>query len=230
MNNVIEACIAHNCKLVFFDNIYMYDPDYLNGMDEETPYNPASKKGKVRAEIAKMLLDKIEEGKITAIIARSADFYGPGIKNTSILTEAVFKPLSKGKKANWFASVNCKHSFTYTPDAGLATAMLGNSNDSWNQVWHLPTAPEPYTGKEWIKNIAEKMGAKPKFQIVNKFIASFMGLFVPVMREFPEMMYQYDRDYVFNSDKLEKAFNFIPTSYKEGIEAIIISDFMPLKE
>src|ERR1035437_1235941 len=37
MKNVIDACKIHNAKLVFFDNIYVYDPDYLDSMTEETP-------------------------------------------------------------------------------------------------------------------------------------------------------------------------------------------------
>jgi len=123
---VIDACIEYKCKLVFFDNIYMYDLNYLNGMNEETPINPPSKKGKIRAEIATMIMNAIKEGKLEALIARSADFYGPKIKNSSMLTEMVFKPLSNGKKANWLSSVNFRHSFTYTPDAGRATALLGN--------------------------------------------------------------------------------------------------------
>src|ERR1035437_10014042 len=31
MSNVISACKDSNAKLVFFDNIYMYDADCLNG-------------------------------------------------------------------------------------------------------------------------------------------------------------------------------------------------------
>ena len=223
--NVIDACITHNCKLVFFDNIYMYDPDHLNGMNEETPINPPSKKGKIRAEIAEMILSKVKEGKLTALIARSADFYGPAIKNTSMLTETVFKPLSSGKKANWMASPNFKHSFTYTPDAGKATALLGNSEKAYNQVWHLPTAENPFTGQEWINAIAKEMNVKPKTQTATKFIVKLLGLFIPLMREMPEMMYQYDRDYVFNSDKFTNHFDFKPTSYLVGIREIIKSDY-----
>jgi hypothetical protein len=37
------------------------------------------------------------------------------------------------------------------------------------------------------------------------------------MKEFREMSYQNDRDYVFNSVKFEKRFNFKPTSYVTGI-------------
>ena len=226
IKNVIDACIEYNCKLVFFDNMYMYDSDYLSGMNEETPVNPSSKKGKVRAEIADMIMKKVEEGKLRALIARSADFYGPAIKNSSMLTETVFKPLSKGKAANWMASLNFKHSFTYTPDAGKATAMLGNADKAYNQVWHLPTADKPYTGKEWIEVIAKEMGAKPKIQLVNKLILKLLGIFIPFMREMPEMMYQYDRDYIFNSEKFHEHFDFRVTPYIEGIREIIKSDYL----
>lgn len=223
--NVIDACIVNDCKLVFFDNIYMYDLNYLNGMNEETPINPPSKKGKIRAQIADMILSKVKEGKLTALIARSADFYGPGIKNTSMLTETVFNPFSSGKKANWMASLNYKHSFTYTPDAAKATALLGNSEEAYNQVWHLPTAKNPYTGREWIDAIAKEMGVTPKTQTASKFIVRLLGLFIPLMREMPEMMYQYDRDYVFNSDKFDTHFDFKVTPYADGIKQIVQSDY-----
>lgn len=225
ITNVITACKEHNCKLVFFDNIYMYDSNNLNGMTEGTPIKPPSKKGKIRAEIAKMIMDDVREGKLTALIARSADFYGPEILNTSMLTETVFKPLSNGKKANWMSSVNFKHSFTYTPDAGKATALLGNTEDAYNQVWHLPTAANPFTGKAWIEAIAKEIGVKPKYQAAPKFLVRIIGLFVPIMREMVEMMYQYDRDYVFDSGKFEKRFDFKPTPYIDGIREIVKVDY-----
>ena len=222
---VIDACIEYKCKLVFFDNIYMYDLNYLNGMNEETPINPPSKKGKIRAEIAAMIMNVIQEGKLRALIARSADFYGPKIKNSSMLTEMVFKPLSNGKKANWLSSLNFRHSFTYTPDAGRATALLGNSAKAYNQVWHLPTANNPFTGKEWIETISKELGVKPRIQVASRLIIKILGLFMPLMREMPEMMYQYDRDYVFNSDKFNSHFDFKTTPYLEGIKAIVKSDY-----
>ena len=225
MRNVIDACKAHRAKLVFFDNIYMYDSSHLDHMIEETPINPVSKKGVIRAQIAKMILDEVEKGSLEALIARSADFYGPSIKNTSVLTETVFKNFSNGKKANWMGSVKYKHSFTYTPDAGMATARLGNTADAYNQVWHLPTTSNPLTGKEWIEAIAKEMGVKPKFQVAPKFLVRIIGIFVPIMREMVEMVYQYDRDYVFDSSKFEKRFNFKPTPYLEGIKSIVKEDY-----
>jgi nucleoside-diphosphate-sugar epimerase len=224
-SNVLDACKESKCKLVFFDNIYMYDPAYLNGMTEETPVNPASKKGKVRAGIVEMIMNQVEKGTLDALIARSADFYGPGIKNTSVLTETVFNPLSKGKKANWMGSLKYKHSYTYTPDAGKATALLGNTDSAYGQVWHLPTEENPFTGKEWIEAIAKEMRKQAKIQVATKPMVRMLGLFSPIMRELSEMMYQYDRDYVFNSDKFKKHFSLTPTPYPEGVKNIIQSDY-----
>jgi len=226
IDNVIDACKKHGSKLVFFDNIYMYNPEFLDELTEETQVLPPSKKGEVRAEIAGKILNEIDRGTIKALIARSADFYGPGIKDTSMLTEMVFKPLSLGKKASWMSSVKHKHSYTYTPDAGRATALLGNSEEAFNQVWHLPTAADPMTGKEWIEAIAAEMGVKPRYQVASKLIVKGMGLFVPVMKEMPEMMYQYDRDYVFNSAKFENQFDLKPTPYANGIREIVRTDYL----
>lgn len=229
MANVIKICAAEKCKLVFFDNIYMYDANSLNGMDENTPINPPSEKGKVRAEVARYVMEAIETGRIEALIARSADFYGPSVSNTSMLTEIVFKPFSKGKKANWIGSAKYKHSFTFTADAGKATALLGNTEDAYGQVWHLPTAAFPPTGKEFIELIAKEMGVEPKFQVAPKFLVRGMGIFMSIMREMVEMTYQYDRDYVFDSSKFEKRFDLHPTSYTEGIREIVKKDYSAAK-
>lgn len=225
MKNTIEACKKAGAKLVFLDNIYMYDPNYLNPMDENTPLNPSSKKGKIRKQVAQMIMDEVEKGELTALIARSADFYGPSIEKNSVLTEAVFKPIYQGKKANWFSSTKFKHSFTYTPDIGKATALLANTDDAYNQVWHLPTAENPYTGKEWVAHIANALGEKAKIQVAPKWLLSIMGLFDPIMKEFVEMLYQYDRDYVFDSSKFEKRFELRPTPYLDGIKEIVSIDY-----
>ncbi len=225
MKQVLDACEKERCRLVFFDNIYMYDADSLNGMDELTPINPPSKKGLIRAEILQMLIDRMKSGKIQALVARSADFYGPGIQHTSMLTETVFKPISNGKKASWMGALDKKHAFTYTPDAGKATAKLGNSKEAYGAVWHLPTASNPPTGKEWVEKIATAMGKSPRVQKVPRFMLKVIGVFVPIMKEMVEMTYQYDRDYVFDSSKFEKQFKLRPTSYEKGIQEIIEKDY-----
>lgn len=226
MRNTIEACKKANARLVFFDNIYMYSKDHLNGMDENTPIDPPSEKGKVRAEIARTLMEKVQAGELEATIARSADFYGPGVGGSGILRQTVIANLAKGKKANWIGRINRMHSFTYTPDAARATALLGNSDKAYGQVWHLPTAKYPPTGAQWVVLIARTLKTEPTARKVGKLLLRSMGVVMPVMREMVEMYYQYDRDYVFNSDKIEKAFGIEATPYLEGVKEIVRTDFM----
>lgn len=217
IRNVINACVRHKAKLVFFDNIYMYDPAHLSPMTEETPIRPSSKKGLVRKEVAAMILDEIKSGKLTAAIARSADFIGP--KN-SVLVELVYKNFLNGKKADWFVSTDKLHNFTYTKDAALATALLGNTADAYNQVWHLPTDRTPLTGKDWVALFAKAMKVEPRVRVLPQWLLGILGIFIPVMKELKEMSYQYANDYVFDSSKFEKRFNFVPTPPEESVMEI----------
>ncbi len=225
MDNVIKACCSRQAKLVFFDNIYMYDGSNLNPITEELPIDPPSKKGAIRAEIVNKIWRATKSNSCDALIARSADFYGPGIAGNSVLTEVVFKPLSKKQTATWFINDRFKHSFTFTPDAGKATALLGNTSEAYGRVWHLPTAGNPPTGKEWVEMIAQEFGVKPKHRVISRTFMKMMGWFVPVMKESVEMMYQYDKDYVFDSSKFENHFDLKPTSYADGIKEVVQTDY-----
>ncbi len=225
IRNVVRLCERENCKLVFFDNIYMYDPKTIGHMTEKAEINPISEKGKVRKEIADYILERIKGGHLKGLIARSADFYGPGVGNNSVLVETVFKPLSKGKTANWLVDGSVPHSFSYTPDAAIATAFLGNTESAYGKVWHLPTSHEKWTGKEWVKEIAQALKQKEKMRVVPLWMIKFMGLFNPIMKESVEMMYQNDRPYFFDSSEIEKVYSLLPTDYKKGIRQVVEADF-----
>jgi nucleoside-diphosphate-sugar epimerase len=185
-------------------------------MTEETPFNPCSQKGEVRAYIASMILDEISRGTLTALIARSADFYGPETQN-SYLEMMIFENLKKGKSAQIMISKNVNHSFTYTPDAGKATALLGNTPLAYNQTWHLPTDKNGISGQQIVEIAANTLNAKPKIMVLPKFMIQIAGLFNPLIKESVEMLYQYDSEYYFDSSKFDNAFKFEKVLYAEGI-------------
>jgi nucleoside-diphosphate-sugar epimerase len=215
MKNVIDACKKHNTKLVFFDNVYAYG--LVKGvMTEEMPFNPSSKKGEVRAKIATMLLDEIKAGNLNGMIVRGADFYGPNAL-LSLTYQMVTMKLKAKKSSQWMGDIKKIHTFTYTPDAGKATAILGNTPSAFNQTWHALTSKEKITGEQYVKIANELMNRPNKVQALPKFGVQLLGLFVPVLKEFVEMMYQYENDYIFDSTKFEKAFNLQATEYKVGI-------------
>jgi nucleoside-diphosphate-sugar epimerase len=219
MRNVIDACKRHGTRLVFFDNVYAYG--LVDGvMTEETPFNPNSRKGEVRAQIATTLLDEIRAGELQALITRAADFYGPGA--TQSFTHAtVFERLKAGKTPRWIATPKTVHTFTYTPDAGRAVAVLGQSTSAFGQTWHLPTSSEPITAERFVR-LACELAVRPfQLQVAPPWLLRLMGLFVPVLRENQEMMYQFEHDYRFGSSKIEAAFGLEPTPYREGIATTV---------
>jgi nucleoside-diphosphate-sugar epimerase len=217
MQNIIDAAKAHNARLIFFDNVYMYG--VVDGpMLETTPYNPVSVKGEVRAKIVTQLMDEVKAGNVQATLARAADFYGAESMN-SFLDSMVLSKYAKGEKAMWLGKAKTKHSFTFIPDAGRAMYLLGQNPESDNQIWHLPTAP-PLTGNEFVNLAAGVFNVQPKYIQVNKLMLQLMGLFNKVIKDSVEMYYQYDHDYIFDSTKFEKAFGVQPTSYADGIKQL----------
>ncbi len=221
MQNVLDACRKHHSKLVFFDNVYAYG--HVEGwMTEETPYRALSRKGLVRVEIADMIMEQIKQGNLTGMIVRAADFYGPNVKN-SFVNMMVFENLKNGKKAQWMISDKFKHSFTYTPDAGKATALLGNTPSAYSQVWHLPSDKIVLTGREFINLAASAFNLAPKTMILSKWMIRMAGLTNGIIKETMEMLYQNDSAYLFDSTKFDKAFSFRSTTYEEGIMATVAS-------
>jgi nucleoside-diphosphate-sugar epimerase len=216
---VVDACKKHHARLVFFDNVYSYGL-VKGAMTEETPFNPCSKKGEVRAKIATLLLDEIKAKNLEAMIVRGADFYGPDVL-LSLTHSMVTEKVKSKSTSQWFGNPKLIHTFTYTPDAGKSVALLGNTPSAFNQTWHALTSPEKITGEEYVRIACELANRPYKIQPLSRTMIRLIGLFVPVLREFVEMMYQYENDYIFDSTKIRKAFSTEATPYKTGIAATL---------
>jgi len=215
MANAIEACKRAQAKFIFFDNVYAYGR--VDGpMTERSPYAPCSKKGAIRADIATALMSEVKAGNLTAMIARSADFYGPNTAN-GVPNVLVVEPLARGARASWLVNAGVPHSLTFTRDAARGVAMLAERELAWNQVWHLPTAPNPPTGKEFITMVAAQYNVPPKYRVLSRPLLRLAGLFDPRIRESYEMLYQNDAPYLFDSTKFTAEFGFEGTPYSEGI-------------
>ncbi|MEO7214834.1 NAD-dependent epimerase/dehydratase family protein [Mucilaginibacter sp.] len=215
IKNVIAVAKENNARLIFFDNVYSYG--LVDGaMTETTLYNPNSEKGKVRVGVANAIMDEVKAGNLQASIARAPDFYGTDSTN-SFFDMMVLAKYAKKEMAQWIGDANTKHSFIYIEDAGKAMFLLGQNPDTDNQVWHLPTAPA-LTGKQFIEMAAAIYKTKPSYFSLKKWMLWVIGKFMKVVAGTVEMYYQYDHDYIFDSSKFEKRFNFKPTPYADGIK------------
>ncbi len=220
MQNVIDACKKHKAKLVFFDNVYMYG-QVVGTMNEDTPFLSTSIKGMARAQIAKMVLAEINKGTLTAMICRAPEFYGP--KPTLSGTNAtIFDNIKKGKKLQVLIQDSTLRTIIYTPDAGKATALLGNTPDAYNQTWHLPCDTNRLTTKQFIDLCSEVAGKKLSYSVMPKWLVKIVGLFVPFIKEVYELLYQWEQDYIFDCSKFNNRFpDFKTTNLKTGIATIL---------
>lgn len=219
MRNVIEACAAEGCKLVYFDNTYMY-PQTAVPQTEDTAFKPNGEKGRIRGQITQQLLDAMAQQRVQALICRAPEFYGPGITQ-SITNTTVIEPLKAGKAAKVFLRDDTKRSLIYTPDASRAMALLGNTPDAFGQTWHLPCDDQRMTYRQFIETAAQVFNTTPRYTILKKWQLSLAGLFNQRIRDAGELLPRYGQDNIFVSDKFRKRFpDFKVTSIREGLTTI----------
>lgn len=224
MRHAIDAALAHGAGLVWFDNVYAYGPLPLRvPMREDHPIAPPSRKGRVRATLLAMLREAGEQRGLRWLVARSADFYGPGVR-LSILYAAAIERQLQGRAAFWLGNPDARHSFTYTPDAGRALARLALDTGAWQQSWHLPTASPAPTPRELLTESARLLGAPAGVRRMPAALVRTLGLAVPLLREVGEMLYQNQQDYVLSSEKfMARHPDFRVTPYAEGLAAMVAS-------
>ncbi|MBE9113329.1 NAD-dependent epimerase/dehydratase family protein [Nodosilinea sp. LEGE 07298] len=220
IRHAAEACMRHRAKLVFFDNVYAIGGDRVTHITEASPISPTSQKGQVRAECDRYLQSLVDGGQLEAIIARSPDFFGP-ITATSVMMILVYDNLVKGKKAQWFCNADVVHSMGYTPELARGTALLGNTPDAYNQIWNLPVDSAAPTGRDWVQLFAGALHTEAQVQVFPAWAIKALGLFMPILKETSEMLYQYDRDYYFDASKFTARFNDTPITNAEAVRQTI---------
>lgn len=211
VQNVIDGCVAHGTRLVYFDNVYAYGRTEAP-MTESTPIRPTSRKGEIRAELLRTL-DASRDGRgLEVTVGRAADFYGPEA-TTSAFNMFAIDRAAAGKPPMWLFDSTQPHSMTYTPDIGVGLAVLGTDDRARRRTWHLPTAPA-LTGEQYLALVS---GDRPAHRTMSLGMMRLGALFASAARESLEMAYQYTAPYRFDSTAFERTFGVSPTPYSDGI-------------
>lgn len=219
MRNTIDACKRHNAKMVFFDNTYMY-PQNGELLTEESRFAPVGKKGRVRREIAKMLLKEMATKQLEAVICRAPEFYGPG-KTQSITNTFIFEHIGRHQNPKILLRDDTLRTLIWTPDSSRAMALIGNTPDAYGQTWHLPCDDNRLTYKQFIELASEVYGRELPHSVIPKIALRIAAIFSKKAREIQELLPRYEQDNLFDSSKFKKRFpDFVITPYKDGIEQI----------
>lgn len=223
LKNALDACRTAGASFAYFDNTYMYPQDDRL-LTEEAPFEPVGRKGKVRAEMASMVLREMARGEIPVLIGRAPEFYGPG-KTQSFTNALVIEKLQAGKKPRVPVRDDTRRTLIWTPDASRALAALGNAPDAFGQTWHLPCCDDRPTYKEFVAMASEVWGREPSYSVIGKWTLIAAGLFSKPVREIRELLPRYEQDNLFDSTKFKRRFpEFEVTTYRQGLERIRLDD------
>ena len=217
--SIADAAAAAGARLVYADNLYAYGPVH-GPITEDLPAQPTTNKGRIRAVMAARLLAAHRSGTLQVAIGRSSDYYGPGGAN-SVVGDILFGAAVQGKRARWMGRMDLSHSLNYLQDVARALIILGARPEALGEVWHLPAA-EPVTGRAFVELIAAPLGRPVKVTATSRLALRLAGLFDPRARETTEMLYQWERPFVLDASKFQRAFGpFEPTPHPQAVATTV---------
>jgi nucleoside-diphosphate-sugar epimerase len=207
MDNLIDAAGRAQARLVVLDNLYMYGRTGGAPLTEDTPINPCSRKGAIRARAAERLFEAHQRGQVRAVSGRASDFYGPGAAQTH-LGERFWKPALAGKRGQVLIDPDAIHTYHYIPDVARGLAALGSASDDVNGIaWMLPCAPAG-TLRALVDRFATALGRPLKVAGAPRLLVKAIALFSPLVREVDEMLYQWDAPFIVDDRRFRERFQF----------------------
>jgi len=220
MDHLIAAAGRAGARLVVLDNVYMFGRSGGRPLDEDTPPNPCSRKGEIRARAGERLLEAHRRGDVLATTGRASDYYGPGGTLTH-LGDQFWRPAIAGQTARVLVNPDAIHTYHYIPDVAAGLATLGCAGaDVYGRVWMLPCAPAG-TMRELVARFSGKLGREIRLAAVPGWIVKATGLFVPLLWNVGEMLYQWDEPFVISDRRFRERFGQEPAAPDEAAAATV---------
>jgi nucleoside-diphosphate-sugar epimerase len=113
------------------------------------------------------------------------------------------------------------HTYTYIEDFAKALVLLGERDDAFGQAWHVPNDQPGITQRQFMNLVFEEIGLPPKMSGMGRMMMRIGGLFIPEARESVEMMYEFEKPFVVDSGKFERAFGVRATPLPEAIRRTV---------
>lgn len=217
---IIEGLTGAGTKLVIGENTYMYGDTDGRPLTEDLPYAATSRKGKVRAAMSEAALAAHRAGKVPVAIGRGSDFFGPWALDSGFGSR-VFYPALAGKAASFGGKLDLPHTATYIGDFGRALVILGERDAALGQAWHVPNDRPQLTQRQFAELVYRETGHPVKADGMGRLMLAFGGLFIPAARESVEMLYEFEKPFVVDSSRFERAFGVAATPIADAIQATV---------
>lgn len=212
--SVLAAAAHHQARLVVLGTLYPYGDADGDAISEETPWAATSRKGRLRADLDRRYLEAHRRGDVGVAIGRSADFFGPGVVNSS-LGGAFFPGALSGRPVLGIGDITVPHSYTYILDVARGLASLGSAPIGDGQVWHLPTQPAVPTTV--VHQMVEEITGLPLTVDRLDAPAPYGPFDEQFMDEYRELFYQHQIPQNMISSRFERTFGVLPTPWRQAL-------------
>jgi nucleoside-diphosphate-sugar epimerase len=215
---IINGAASVGAKLIFGDNLYGYGP-VDRAMTEDMPYRAQGPNGRIRAEMASMLMEAHRSGKIKAAIGRGSDFFGPHVL-LSNMGERVFRPVLVGKAAQVLGNPDMPHTYIFIDDFARGLITLGEREEALGQIWHIPAA-ETMTTRAFLELVFAEVSSAARISQLPRFLINVLARFSPLMRAVKEQLYQFEAPFVVDHGKFAGVFGANVTPHRDAIRQTI---------
>jgi nucleoside-diphosphate-sugar epimerase len=220
MDNLVAAAAGTRARLVVLDNLYMLGRPDGRLLDEDTPMNPCSRKGEIRARVAERLFEAHRRGDILATAGRASDFYGPGGTLTG-LGDFFWPRALAGKRAYSPYRLDAVHTYHYIPDVAVGLATLGCAEaDVYGRPWMLPCV-KAGTLRELVRRLESCLYRSIKIAQVPRWMLKTLAIGMPLARELDEMQYQWDEPFVVDDRRFRERFGLAAINADEAAQRTV---------
>lgn len=219
----VDYARTTGAPLVTASNLYPYGPA-AGRLHPGLPDRPEGKKALVRAQMWAEVKELHERGELRGAEVRASDYVAPG--EQSPLGERFVPALLAGRKPSIVGRADVPHSWTAPVDVARTLMAVMDDPASWGRVWHVPTN-EPRTFAQAAEDVARIARiTNPGVAAMPRLAFEAAALFVPIVRELRETLYQFESAFVIDDDETRTRWGLAPTAW-DDLLADLVGHYRP---
>lgn len=192
LDSTIAAARTVGATILLPGTVYNFGPDAFPVLREDSPQNPLTSKGRIRAEMERRLQQASNDG-VRVVIVRAGDFFGPGAAN-NWFSQGMVQAGKPVKSVINPGRAGTGHQWAYLPDVAETMVRLVERRDELPTfaVYHMEGVWDA-DGETLIGSIGRAVGKKPKVWSFPWWVMPLLAPFVTLFRELGEMRYLWSQ-------------------------------------
>ena len=204
IDSTIAAAKASGARILLPGTVYNFGPDAQPMLSEESPQNPVTRKGRIRAEMEARLKAAAQEG-VRTLVVRAGDFFGPKAGN-NWFAQGVVKMGHEVSGITNPGRPGLGHQWAYLPDVAETMFRLVELGDK------LPPFATYHMEGHWdadgtqMVSAVSRVTGKPQLKVSGFpwWLVSVAWPFVTLFREMREMRYLWQRPIYMSNQRLRE--------------------------